>query len=352
MGRRAWYATRGRVMRAADVKASAFLSSEIDSAIESASDAVDSLCRRGDAIRPGFAPWVGTIEFDWPLSPNNDDPYRFWLNQHSLLVAEAAVSGGIDVTSALLPWPEYGPPFRALDIDQASGQLLTFTSGNGQRSFAVTGEWGETNAERTSPAWTLAGSIDNVTQTVTFSAPVDVGNLVRIGNERMQVIEKAWADSGQTGSLVSSMAAQTLAVVDGNAFFAGEELILDAERVLIRDVTGNNLIVQRAVSGSTLAAHTGSVIYWARTCTVERGALGTTAATHSGGDAVALHDVPKLIEQLTVAYALDQRQQEVSAYARTVGQGEGQRNASGAGIADLEKRVKAAFGRQLRHRAV
>lgn len=351
MGRRAWYTTRERVMRAADVKASAFLSSEIDSAIESSSQAVDTLCRRGDAIRPGFAPWVGTIEFDWPVEVNNDDPYRFWLNQHTLLEPESATSGGVDVTTSLLPWPSYGPPYTALEIDEASGDLFNFTTGRGQRSLSITGEWGMTNAERAF-GWTLAGSIDAITQTVSLNAPFGVGSLVRIGAERMQVIEKAWADSGQTGSIVSSMTAQTLPVADGSVFFPGEELILDAERVLIRDVAGNNLIVQRAVSGSTLAGHTGAIIYWARMCTVERAALGTTAAAHSAGDALALHDVPALVEQLTVAYALDQRQQELSAYARTIGQGEGERNASGAGIGDLEERVKAAYGRRLRYRAV
>lgn len=339
-------------MRAADVKASAYLSTEIDSAIESASKSVDSLCRRGDEIRPGFAPWEGTITFDWPIDINNQDSYKFWLNQHTLLSPDAATSGGVDVTSALLPWPEYGPPYTRLDLDESSGKIYSFLTGSGQRSLAITGVWGWTDAEDTRTAWTLADSIDASVTMATLNAPVGVGSIVRIGAERMTVAEKYWATSGQTGSLVSSMTAETLAVSDGTAFLAGEELILDAERVLVRDIAGNNLMVKRAVSGSTLAAHTTATIYWARSCAVQRGELGTTAAAHSEGDAVAIFKPPALIEQLTIAYALDQRQQELSAYARTVGQGEGQRNASGAGIDNLEKRVVAAFGRPLRHRAI
>lgn len=348
---RVWYATRGRVMRAADVNASAYLSDEIDAAIESASLAVDKLTRRGDETRPGFAPWVGTIEFDWPIE-NNDQAYSFWLNQNALLTPESATSGGVDISADVLPWPAYGPPYTRLDINKASSSILSFLDGSGQRSLSVTGEWGMTNAEKTRSTWTLAGSINESVTTAVLNAPADVGSLVRIGSERMIVTDKSWADSGQTGSIIASQTAGSLAVADGTAFRAGEELILDAERMLIREITGNVLNVRRAVSGSLLAAHTTAPIYWSRTCEVERGALGTTAAAHAAGDAVALHDVPGLIEQLTVAYALDQRQQEMAAYVRSVGQGEGQRNASGAGIEELEERVLSAYGRRLRLRVV
>ena len=60
--------------------------------------------------------------------------------------------------------------------------------------------------------------------------------------------------------------------------------------MLITDIAGNNLIVKRQKSGSTLAAHTGSTIYAPRQVTITRGDLGTTAgslvlnsATASGG---------------------------------------------------------------------
>ena len=348
---RVWYATRGRVMRAADVNASAYLSDEIDAAIESASLAVDKLTRRGDETRPGFAPWVGTIEFDWPVT-NNDEAYSFWLNQNALLVPESASSGGVDISADVIPWPAYGPPYTRLDINEASGSIFSFLDGSGQRSLSITGEWGMTNAEKTRSSWTLAGSIDASTIIAVLNAPADVGSLVRIGNERMIVTDKTWANSSQTGSIIASQTANALAVDDGTAFRAGEELILDAERMLIREITGNVLNVRRAVSGSLLAAHTDATIYWSRTCEVERGALGTTPAAHTAGSTVAIHDVPGLIEQLTVAYALDQRQKEMTAYVRTIGQGEGQRNASGAGIDELEERVLSAYGRRLRLRVV
>ena len=352
MGSRAWYTTRERVMRAADVKASAYLSSEIDAAIDASSTAVDNLCNRGDDTRPGFAPWVGSLTVDWPV-PNNDNAYRYYLNQNALNSVTSVVSGGTTITADVILRPDYGPPYTMLDVDRGSSSLFTFTTGSGQRSLVITGTWGWLGEDKTSSAWTLGADLTTTTATTArLNAPIGVGSIVLIGTERLTVTDRAWADSGQNGTLTSSLNAQTLAVSDGTAFLAGEELILDAERVLIRDITGNNLLVQRAVSGSTLAAHTNADIYWARSCTVERGALGTTAATHTSGDAVSIYSPPPQIEQLTVAYALDQRQQEASNYARTVGQGEGQRNASGAGLAILENRVVQQYGRQLRMRSI
>jgi hypothetical protein len=350
---RAWYTTRERVMRAADVKASAYLSTEIDAAIGQASQAVDTLCRRGDATRPGFAPWEGSITYDWPIEVNNDNAYRFYLNRNALHSVGTVTSGDTDISAHVFGWPETGPPYTAIDIDQGSNAILTFVTGAGQRSLVIGDQWGVRGEDVTRTGWKLSGAVSSTTaNTMTIYAPIGVGSIVLIGTERVIVQERTWTTSGQTGTLAASTTAQTLAVSDGTAFLPGEELILDTERVLIRDIVGNNLIVARAVSGSTLAAHSGATIYWARSCTVERGALGTTAATHADQAVVSIYHAPPLAEQLTIAYALDTRQQETSAYARTVGQGENERPASGADIARLEKRLVALYGRPLRHRAV
>lgn len=349
----AWYTTRERVMRAAGVKAAAYLAPEIDAAIGSASRAVDRLCHRGDGTRPGFAPWTGTITYDWPVL-NNEDSYRFWLNQNSLASLTSAVSGGVNIFAACLLRPETGPPYSSVIVDRDSDDLLTFTSGAGEASLALGGVWcGCTVAELTRSTWLLGSSPDGSTDQITLNAPLGVGNIVRIGSERIILTEKAWADSTQdVASLAASANAQTVAVSDGSAFFTGEELLIDAELVLVRSIAGDNLIVQRAVSGSTLAAHTNASIYWARTFTVQRGSLGTTAAGHTSGAALAVYQPPPLVEQLTVAYAQDQRAQENSAYARTVGSGDSEKQATGGGIRALEDRVYAAHGRRVRHRAV
>lgn len=351
----AWYTTRGRVMRATDIKAAAYASSEIDRCIETASAAVDDLCHRGARERgiPGFAPWKGEITFDWPTSVNRG-PWRVWLGRFRLISLSAVTSGGSSIPTASVLLEPYasGPPYNRIELDRASQYSLNYGTGVGQRSLVLDGLWGETDRALTRSGWSLGGSVNDSAVTVTVNAPVDVGHILLVDSERMIVQERAWGTSGQTGTLTASMSAQTLAVSDGTAFFAGEELLLDAERVLVQDVIGNVLVVKRAIAGSTLAAHTGAVIYYSRSFTVERGALGTTAAAHSSGAAVYVWEAPAPVEQLTIAYALDQRAQETSGYARTIGSGENERNASRTSIRELEDRVRFAYGRTARTLAV
>lgn len=350
---RVWYATREQVMRAADIKAAAYQNSEIDRALDSASLAVDNLCHRGDATHSGFAPWTGTRLFDWPDSPNNSGSYRFWLNQHALLSQSAITSGGVDITANVYLEPSAsGPPYSHLDINRSSSSVLGLGSTSGQRSLSVTGVWGYTLAERTSTAWTLNGTVNAAVTTMVFTFSPGVGRVLRIDSERVIVTEKTWVTSAQTGSLASSQAAVTLAVADGTQFNVGEQLLLDAERVLIVDISGNNLIVKRAIEGTVLAAHATATIFWLRSCTVDRGALGTTAASHTTGAAIGIWQPPALVNQLTIAYVQDQRAQENSSYARTIGNSDGETNYSGRGISDLEKRVRFAHGRNARTRAV
>lgn len=348
----AWYTTRERVMRAADIKGVAFASDEIDGIIEASSRNVDRLIRRGDDTRPGLAPWTGTITFDWP-APNNEGNFRFWLGRHKLYSKTAVVSGGVTITSDVLLWPpDSGPPYHAIDIDRSSDSVLQIGDGIGQRSLAVTGVWAETDTERTLSTWTLGSSPNASTTSVTINAPVGVGSIARVGTERLIVTERSWTTSGQTGTLASSVGAQSLAVATGSAFFPGETLLLDSERVTVQDIAGNTLTVKRQVDGTTLAAHSGATIYYARACTVERGALGTTAASHSSGDQVYVWQPPALAERLTIAYCLDTREQERSAYARTIGTGDNTRAAGRGGVKALEAQVEELYGRPVRMAAV
>lgn len=346
------YTTVERVMRATDVKSTAFAQSEIYDAILSASESVDRLVRIGDETRPAFMPWNGSITFDWPTT-NNRNAYRFELNQFRFDDITSVVSGGDSLTSLALPWPSSGPPYSALEIDQSGGDSLEFVSGVGQRSLTIAGTHGVLGRVLTRSMWTLGASASASADTLVVHAPIGIGSVIAIGAERAIVTGRSWVSSGQTASaLGSAVNAQTITVADGSLFLAGEEILIDAERMTVRDVAGSALFVQRASSGTTLAAHAGgSAIYWARSCAVERGALGTSADSHSSGAPVSIHLAPSLVEQLTIAYAIDRRAQESSGYARTIGQGESERQVSARGIADLERRVQAAYGR-IRHAAI
>lgn len=343
------YCTRERVAAAADIKSPAWMDAEIDAAIEQGSRAVDKLVRRGDNIRPAFAPWTGTISYDWPALGNNST-YRFWLGSHSLLSTTAVTTGGEDVTSAALGYPaEYGPPYGALDLDQSGSDVFTTADGIGQRSLLITGTWCATPIdERSSSAWTLTGSVNASVTSAGLLAPLGVGSLIRIGTERMVVTDRTWALVGSdAATLTASMADMAVAVADGTAYVRGDTLLTGAERLRVRDVVGNTLVVQRAADGSALASHTASPVYALRACGVTRGALGTTAAAHTTGDAVFIYRFPAIVEQLAVAYALDQLAQETARYDRRRTVAGGEVGPSGRGIDDVETRVLAAYGRFL-----
>ena len=79
-----------------------------------------------------------------------------------------------------------------------------------------------------------------------------------------------------------------------------------------------------------------------------RGALGSTAATHLINAPILKHVVPGLIQELTVAEALNSIIQELSGYARTAGSGENVRELTGRGLNDLRKEVKITYGRNAR----
>jgi hypothetical protein len=351
----AWYVTRGAVARATDVKASAYASDSIDRAIETASTAVDKLCHRGARERgiPAFAPWDGTLTFDWPTSQD----YSSWtmpLGPFALTSLTALDSGGNSIPTGSVFLEPYasGPPYFRLSLNRGAAYVFSSGSGVGQRSLAITGTWAAGGEWWVPVRGDIPSSVTADQTLMRIDAPVDVGHILLIDDERLIVTERTWVTAGVTATIASATNAQALTVPDGSIFFAGEEIVLDAERMLIRDVVANTLMVQRAVGGSALAAHDAATVYVSRTFTVERGALGTTAAAHDAGAAVAAWRAPSAVQQLTLAYVLDIRAQESSGYARTIGSGEGERQLNPKALTELEGRVRFAYGRNVRMRSV
>jgi hypothetical protein len=122
--------------------------------------------------------------------------------------------------------------------------------------------------------------------------------------------------------------------------------------VLITDIAGNNLTVQRAYDGTTLAAHTGATIYAPRQWTVVRGAQGATAATHANGAAISLAIVPGLIKDYSLAETLVQLKNEPAAFALSQGSGPSKQGGIGGNLPDLRDQALAKYGRKARQRAI
>jgi hypothetical protein len=318
------YTTREAVKSAVDVTDSARANAQIDRLIADASRSCDSLCHRE------FFPWYGTRRYDWP---DTDSPtgWRLWLpGIKELAELNTVTTDGvtIDVATVLL-YPEDGPPYDRLEFTSstASGELL------------LTGLWaGAPVVENAVSTIATSGITDSApTLDVPNSAPIGVHSVIRVDTERMTVTEKSAISTGTTLAAPGMTAQKNATAVPlssaTGAPEAGEMIVIDGERMMVRERIGTTAYVERAVDGTVLTTHsTAASIYAYRRLTVQRGVLGTTAAAHDLG-ATILRWVPHpSLESLTVAKTLTGIAQENSGYARVIGSGEGQREARGAGL--------------------
>lgn len=340
---RTWYTTRERVKAAVDVTDSVRANVQIDRLIGAGARNVDRLCHRE------FDPWTGTRSFDWP-DPASPTPWRQWISGRRALVSlTSATTGGLALdTASVLLYPDEGPPFDRIEIDQSTS--AGFEAGTTEQlSLVLVGLWGYDLTEVT--AGTLAEDLDasETAVDVANAAALGVGSVVRVDTERMIVTEKSALTTAVTiaGNLTAEMKNTTVPLSSAtNAPVAGEMILVDAERMRVNEVVGTNAFVTRGYDGTVLAAHTtGATIYAYRTLTVQRGALGTTAAAHTSGATIQRWVPPDPVEALNVAETLVLLSQENSAYARVIGQGENQREARGAGLSQLRRDVYAAYGK-------
>lgn len=333
-----WYVTRETVKAALDVKETARNDARIDRCIEAATDDVTGLTRRL------FDPWTGTLRYDAPQGET------LWFGRRALVRFDSIEIDGVSGDTAnftLLPIDD-GPPYDGIRADSTTSASLTGSTGT--PSIAITGVHGYDLTELTAGA--IAEALDASETQVDLdggaSAAVGVGSVIRVDDERMTVTGRSLLTTGVTLSAnVSASKADTgVSVSSGAGVTAGETVTIDSERMTVDDIAGNTLIVRRAVDGTTLATHTsGATLYAPRTVTVTRGALGTTAATHSTSAAVYVWQPPALVGELALAYALTALGQSQAGYARSVGSGDNEREASGRGLRQIEADARRRFKR-------
>lgn len=346
-----WFATREDIRSALDAESAARSDAQLDRALDAASRAVVGLCNRA------FVPVLDTYSFDWP-SDQTPRSWRLWLDQHDLIAPTQILSAGVAVppTDYYLEPANSGPPYTYIEtrLDRPSAWSAGSTW---QHAIQITGWWGYSDDQV--PAGALAGAV-NSTQTavtVTDSSLTGVGHLLTCGAERMTVTGKSLVDTGQTvlTPLDKKPSSQLMDVTDGTEFHQGEVLTLGAERVEVRDIAANTLIVKRAVDGTAIDTHSGTAIYAPRLLTVARAAAGTTAATASGGTALTRWAPPGLVHTLAVAEAQNWLLNEQAGYLRTSG---GSGGSSGGkeptltALKDLRDQCYTEHGRKGRTRAV
>jgi hypothetical protein len=352
-------------MRALDVQQAAYRADQVDRAILAAADAVEGLTQRR------FYPETDTRSFDWP-NYQLTYPWRLYLEQNELAAQPTRV-----VTGSLLPVPieiatgsyivrpapespsEADPPYRILELRRDASASF----GNNptpQLDIAITGDYGFWT--RTRAAGQIDGSLSSGTAVVsaTDASLLGVGDVLVCDSERMIVSDSDYVQtdlSFLTGITTDKASDRVGTVSDGSAFSVGEVIMVDFEWMLIVQKVGNNIVVKRAWDGSVLSEHTGGSIWAKRNFSVLRGALGTVAASHADAAALAVSEVPGLVNELAVAEAIVWLAQEPAAYAgapsATASQGSQREPKPGLGLPDLRERVASSrYTRKARSRTV
>lgn len=338
-----WYATRESVANALDAKSTAYAVPQIDDAIEAASRDIEQATNRI------FYPQAGTRYLDWP-DPQNGTSYVLWLEEHEAISVSALTSGGTVIGPSLYNLePAAGPVFDRIELKLSGGG--SFGLGNTrQRDVAVTGVFSGA-PDTQAAAGALAAPITDTTGTtisVTEPAAVGVGSLLLCGTERLIVTGRAYADSTKTTTdpLTALASLTAVPVSDGTVFNPGEVIAIGTEKMRVDFILTNTLVVTRAWDGTVLGDHVDNApVYRETAVTVERGACGSTAATHLTAAPLTAHRAPGPVRTLCRAQAIDTVLQEQGGYARSVGSGDNARNASGAALANLWDRVVEDYRR-------
>lgn len=353
------YAFREQVMSSLEIRNMTRARKLIDAKLEAGARSIEGLTHRR------FYPERKTVTFDWP-NYQMADPWELQLENNDLISVNTLTVAGVVIPPTdffLRRWDNIDePPYSMIQMNLASNS--SFAGGvTFQRAINVNGIFGDKDTDTSVPSGSLGGGINSSVTTLIINPsggnyPVGVGSIVLIGTERLVLTNRFMSDTAQNLqiSMSADKSVKTVAVTDGTAFAIEETILIDAERMRIEDIAGNNLIVTRAVDSPTLASHTSPAdIFALRTFTARRAALGTTAAAHSLNDPIYAHQfeaLSPLINELNIAETVVMLEQNASAYARVVGSGSTQREAVGKGLEDLRCQVYTEHGRKGRVRAI
>lgn len=307
------YITRDVVITATDVKSSGHTNDLIDLVCQSASRQVDREAHRR------FYPEVATRRWDWP-NFQYADPWQLYLEDDEIISLTSFTAGGTAIAADdIILRRSDGKdeaPYNILEID-LSGSAALASGTTFQQALVAVGLFGHSN--NTVSQGTITTSPGASTATVAVSdSTIGVGAQIIIGTERLLVRDKAMLDTAQntTGALTANKGDTLVGVGSGSAFTRNEIILIEAEKMRVSEIAGNNLIVERAWDGTVLAAHlTNQDVYAPRTATVTRGFLGTTAAAHTAADAVSVWVPPSMAAEYALALALNDKRLATLGYS-------------------------------------
>lgn len=311
---RVWYCTRSDVAVNPVVDYPPDVDAAIAAAIEAASTTAEKLAGNRE-----FHPRLGVTRYsEWPTSAARG-AHTLYFDHTDFLSITTLVSGAETIAATDYDlWPQNeGPPYTGVRLDNSTD--ATWAAGTTDwQSIQATGTTGVT--DNTTTAGTITANIaDTTTTSITVSDPtvVDVGHLIKIGTEWMRVTGKSYVDSTATISAVTAdVTDRTLTVSADPGLALGETIKVGFEAMIVRDVSGTSVQVERAAHGSQLTSHAGAAPLLRSTAlTVERGSVGSTASTHTAADSVNRWETPPIVRAFTIAQAMSILSAANSGYA-------------------------------------
>lgn len=277
-----------------------------------------------------FVPETKTRFYPWPQR-TQDSKQILWLDALLLSVDTLKTQNGTVTIAAddyFLEPVNTGPPYRSIEIDLGDNVASDAEFGSddsSQRAISVLGSWAFGND--TEPAGTVASGLASGATVTTFvcsdGSLIDVGDTLLMGSEQVFVSGRVNAALGSIlidGALTAEQSEVTVTVDGSHGIVAGEIILIGSERMLVRDVSGNDLTVERAYDGSVLAAHSDdTAVHVYRTLTIVRGVNGTTAATHPDTTVITKYKPPEDIQNLCRAEAIFNYEQDKSGHTGVVG---------------------------------
>lgn len=293
------YCSVGDVVDASDTGYRTMPVRQIMAAILSASRSIDNLCDRR------VWPEINTKKrYRWnPAFESKSN--RLFMGDQFLWRLESVTSDGESIpTTDVVALPvNTGPPFTRLELTEN-----VFSAADAEAvSVEIIGDWGA--SLDIEPVTTVASdaAVDADTVHLTGTQAVSVGSVLVVGSEWLIVSDQQFTatTSATVGALADKASVNTINVTDGSLFEPGERAALGGEIIEIRRVVGNVLHVARAVDGSKIEAHPDATTIWKPSFyTIQRGALGSEAASLTSGDPVNVWRPPATIRQLAIAETL------------------------------------------------
>lgn len=178
-------------------------------------------------------------------------------------------------------WPN--GPYLRIRIDPDATTISTWSS---ERDIVViNGRWGLWEETRSTGA---TGTLDDEDDTGLLisddASGIWPGSILVIDNE--QVLVEGYEEAVDTTTDVNEAVDSSEEVItldDGSAVNTGEVIKIEFEQMYVLDVQGNDINVVRGYNGTQKTTHAeNSDVYVYRNFTVQRAVNGTTAAAHNG----------------------------------------------------------------------